>query len=61
MFGSYFPAWLLSLAAAVIATVLLRVIFVWIGLDDILRWRVLTYLSLVLLIMVVISTLVFGR
>ncbi len=61
MFGSYFPAWLISLAAAVVATVLLRVIFVWIGLDDILRWRVLTYLSLVLLLTVVISALVFGR
>lgn len=61
MFGSYFPAWLISLVAAVIATVVLRVIFVWTGLDDILRWRVPTYMSLVLLLTIVISSSIFGR
>lgn len=61
MFGSFFPYWLLSLFAGVVLTVLLRLVFVVIGLDDILRWRVPVYMSMALGLTYLISFLVFGR
>lgn len=61
MFGSFFPSWLLSLAAGVVLTVVLRVIFVLIGLDDILRWRVPVYFSMALALTYLISAIFFGR
>ena len=61
MFGSYVPAWLVSLVAAVMATVVFRVILIRIGVDDILRWRVPTYMSLALSLTFLISTYLFGQ
>jgi len=61
MFGSYVPYWLVSLVAAVVATVILRVILIGIGVDDILRWRVPTYTSLALSLTFLISTYLFGQ
>lgn len=61
MFGSFFPYWLLSLFAGVILTVVLRLVFVVIGLDDILRWRVPVYMSMALGLTFIISFLAFGR
>lgn len=61
MFGSFFPSWLLSLFAGVVATVCLRVLFVVIKLDDIIPWRVPVYLSMTLGMTVVFSSLFFGR
>ncbi|MBN7755339.1 hypothetical protein JF546_05595 [Nitratireductor aquimarinus] len=61
MFGSFFPYWLLSLFAGVILTVVLRLVFVLIGLDDILRWRVPVYMSMALGLTFIISFLAFGR
>lgn len=61
LFGSYFPFWLVSLLAAVVLTVVVRVVFVLIGLDDILRWRVPMYMSMALSLTYLISFLFFGR
>ncbi|QZZ37352.1 hypothetical protein KW403_07415 [Nitratireductor kimnyeongensis] len=61
LFGSFFPFWLLSLFVGVVLTVLLRLVFVLIGLDDILRWRVPVYMSMALGITYLVSLLVFGR
>ncbi|MBK0329771.1 hypothetical protein I5535_21250 [Rhodobacteraceae bacterium F11138] len=61
LFGSFFPYWLLCLFAAVILTVLIRVVLVFAGIDDILRWRVVTYMSLSLSLTYVISFIFFGR
>ena len=61
LFGSYFPAWLISLCAAVIATVILRLVLIRAGIDDILRWRVPTYMSLALSLTFLFSLVVFGR
>ncbi|WP_165814770.1 YtcA family lipoprotein [Labrenzia sp. 011] len=59
MFGSYFPSWLLSVAAAVLLTVVLRILFVATGLENILRWRGAMYLSLVAGIAALIELTVF--
>lgn len=61
MFGSFFPYWLISLFAAVLLTVALRVAFVLIGIDDILRARVLVYMSMALGLTYLLSSLLFGR
>lgn len=61
LFGSYFPFWLISLLTAVVLTVVVRVIFVLTGLDDILRWRVPVYMSMALSLTYLISFLFFGR
>lgn len=61
MFGSFFPSWLLSLFAGVVATVFIRVLFVMIKLDDIIPWRVPVYLSMTLGMTLVFSSLFFGR
>lgn len=61
MFGSFFPSWLICLFAGVIATVVLRGIFILVGLDDILRWRVPTYMSMALGLTFLLSLLFFGR
>ncbi|WP_198666004.1 YtcA family lipoprotein [Tropicimonas sp. IMCC34043] len=61
MFGSFFPSWLICLFAGVIATVILRVLFVVIRLDDILQWRVPVYMSMALGLTFLFSYLFFGR
>ncbi|WP_199252701.1 YtcA family lipoprotein [Chachezhania sediminis] len=61
LFGSYFPAWLISLGAAIVLTVLIRVVFVLTRVDDILRWRVPAYFALALALTYLILSLFFGR
>lgn len=61
MFGSYFPFWLISLSAAIVLTVIVRVVLVVTRVDDILRWRVPAYMAMALSLTYLISFLVFGR
>lgn len=60
MFGSFFPAWLLCLLGAVVLTMILRGLFVAVGLDDILRWKVAVYVSMMLIVNYIILSLVFN-
>lgn len=60
-FGSFFPAWLLCLGGGVVTTVLLRVVFVVTGLDDVLRWRVVSYMALAFAFTLLFSMIFFGR
>jgi hypothetical protein len=46
LFGAYFPAWMLCGLIGVLGAVLARALFVAIGLDAIIRVRLLTYGSL---------------
>lgn len=46
--GSYFPAWLLSAVIAIVLTVLIRVAFIRIGIDDVLPLRLLVYVCTML-------------
>lgn len=61
MFGSFFPSWLICLFLAIVATVLLRLVFIGIGLDDILQFRVPVYMSMALGLTYLLSSLLFGR
>lgn len=61
MFGSFFPGWLICLFAAVLTTVVLRFAFIATGVDDILRWRVLVYMSLAVGLTFLMTYIFFGR
>lgn len=61
MFGSFFPSWLICLFVGIIATVILRTIFIVVGLDDILQWRVPVYMAMALGLTFLLSYLFFGR
>lgn len=44
--GSYFPAWIVFAFIAVILTVLIRVVFIRLGIDDVMRFKVFVYTAL---------------
>lgn len=46
--GSFFPAWLIFIFIAILVTLLIRVVFIKTGLDDVLRFRLLIYSCLAL-------------
>ncbi len=48
--GSYFPAWLVCVAISIPLTILLRVVLIFVGIDDYLPLRLLTYICFSLLI-----------
>jgi len=59
--GAYFPAWLACALVGVVGSVLVRVVFVRIGLDDALPLRLLVYVSLGFAIAFAASQHFFGR
>ncbi|MBS7698148.1 hypothetical protein KIO76_12870 [Chelatococcus sp. YT9] len=61
LFGAYFPAWLACAVAGILGAVILRVVFIQIGVDDVLPWRLLVYVCLALAIAFAFSRFVFGR
>jgi len=58
MFGSYFPSWIFYFVFAVVITILLRVLFIKIGFDDLIEYKLLFYISL-MLILAFFSSLLF--
>lgn len=48
MAGSYFPAWLIFAFVAIILTVLIRVVLIRLGIDDVLRFKLFIYTALAL-------------
>ncbi|WP_417766704.1 YtcA family lipoprotein [Stappia sp.] len=61
LFGSYFPAWLVCLFAAIVLTLMTRALLVVTGIDDILRWRVPVYMSMSLAFTYLSLMVFFGR
>lgn len=61
MFGAYFPSWLVCAAAGVIGALMLRGLFIRIGLDDMLPWRLAIYASLAAFIGFLVALIVYGR
>jgi len=59
--GAYFPAWLACALVGVLGSVLVRVVFVRIGLDDALPLRLFVYVSLGFAIAFAASQQFFGR
>jgi len=58
MFGSYFPSWIFYFIFGVIITILLRVLFIKIGFDNLIEYKLLFYISL-MLILAFLSSLLF--
>lgn len=44
--GAYFPAWLIFALGAIVLTLIVRLIFIRLGIDDILRFKPLVYSAL---------------
>ncbi|MFV9474446.1 YtcA family lipoprotein [Advenella sp. RU8] len=59
-FGSYFPSWLLCAAIGIIGAVLVRVLFIFLQLDDALPFRLLVYISVALIIAIATSLAFFS-
>ncbi|MBO1076622.1 YtcA family lipoprotein [Roseomonas marmotae] len=61
LLGAYFPSWLICAATGVLGAVVLRVIFVKIGIDQRLPFRLLVYACLAAIIDLALSLTLYGR
>ena len=61
LFGAYFPSWLICTTAGVIGAVLVRGLFIRLGIDDALPWRLLVYACIAAMIGFVLALTVYGR
>lgn len=61
LFGAYFPSWLVCAAAGVLGAVVLRVIFLKIGIDERLPMRLLVYACLAAIIDLTLALALYGR
>ncbi|MBC8716750.1 hypothetical protein H5024_03830 [Ochrobactrum sp. Marseille-Q0166] len=61
LFGAYFPSWMFCLLVAIIIALLLRVIFIRLGIDDILPFRLTAYTAIVIAIASSLALFVYGR
>lgn len=59
-FGAFFPAWLLCAALGIFGAVILRLVFIKIGLDDVLPWPLAVYTAVAVALAVITSSLLFG-
>lgn len=60
-FGAYFPSWLACALAGIVGAVLLRAVFIAVGIDDALPLRLLVYVSIAATLGFVASIAGFGR
>lgn len=61
LFGAFFPFWLLAMGVGVIGAIVLRVVFIRLGIDEILSWRLLVYGSVAAMIAFTLALTVYGR
>lgn len=61
LFGAYFPSWLVCTIAGVIGAVLMRGVFIKLGIDEVLPWRLMVYACLAAGIGFVLALAVYGR
>ncbi|MBO1551598.1 hypothetical protein GBM03_17010 [Yersinia pseudotuberculosis] len=59
--GSYFPYWMACAFTGIITAVIARVLFIRIGIDEVLPWRLLVYVCLALAVAFICSLLLFTR
>ncbi len=59
--GSYFPSWMACTFIGIITAVIARVVFIRIGIDDHLPWRLFVYVCLALAVAFICSLLLFAR
>lgn len=58
--GSYFPAWLVFIFAAIFITILIRMVLIRIGIDDAMRYKLVVYSALALALCFAALWLFFG-
>lgn len=61
LFGAYFPSWLACALAGILGAVLVRLVFIPLGLDDALPVRLPVYVAIAAAIGFLVSLLGFGR
>jgi hypothetical protein len=61
LFGAYFPSWLACALAGILGAVLVRLVFIPLGLDDMLPVRLPVYVAIAAAIGFLVSLLGFGR
>lgn len=61
LFGAYFPSWLICATAGIIGAIVLRALFIRVGIDDLLPWRLIVYVSLAAAIGFGVALTVYGR
>ena len=60
-FGAYFPSWIPCSLVGIIGAVIVRLVFIRIGIDDLLPLRVVVYFLLAIAIGLAASLVIFGR
>lgn len=60
LFGAYFPAWMLCLFLSFIAVLALRAVFIGIGVDELLRFRLTTYTALTVALTSLLALVAYG-
>lgn len=61
LMGAYFPSWILCFFIALVIVLLLRVLFIRIGLDDLLPFRLTAYTAMVIAIACGLALVIYGR
>lgn len=61
LYGAYFPSWIACSLIGIFGAIFIRLIFIKTGIDDVLVWRLATYLSLAVAIGFASSLMIFGR
>jgi len=61
LFGAYFPSWLICTAIGVVGAGVMRAVFVRLGVDEDLPWRLAVYICVAAMIGFVASLAIFGR
>ncbi|AHK18687.1 YtcA family lipoprotein [Yersinia similis] len=59
--GSYFPSWMACAFIGIITAVIARILFIRVGIDEVLPWRLLVYVCLALAVAFICSLLLFAR
>jgi len=59
--GAYFPFWLVSAFGGILAVVLLRIVLIRLGIDDVLPLRLLVYVALAAAIALGLARVFYGR
>lgn len=59
--GAYFPAWVLFALGAVVVTLLLRLLFIRTGIDDVLRFKPVVYSALMIIFCLAALLFFFAR
>ena len=61
LFGAYFPSWLACTLAGIVGAVVVRLVFIPLGIDDALPFRLPIYVAVAACLGFLVSLLGFGR